>query len=146
MKKGKLLKVALSFSMAMSYVSMNIADSYADVLETNGIKTEYEMLELQRNNGSSVVPGQNLLVNGDFEAGNTGWNTKNGAYISNWKDGTVGNGYNGSDYYGVLSVDETDCNFWQQVSVTPNTDYVIKAKVMVGKKADKLLLLQNIII
>lgn len=140
MKKGKLLKVALSFTMAMSYVSMNIADSYADVLETNGIKTEYEMLELQRNNGSSVVPGQNLLVNGDFEAGNTGWNTKNGAYISNWKDGTVGNGYNGSDYYGVLSVDETDCNFWQQVSVTPNTDYVIKAKVMVGKEGGQAII------
>lgn len=38
MKKGKLLKVALSFTMAMSYVSMNIADSYADVLEKMVLK------------------------------------------------------------------------------------------------------------
>lgn len=42
-------KVFLSLSMCLCYTAGNVSNIHAASLNTSGVKTEYEMLELQRN-------------------------------------------------------------------------------------------------
>ena len=57
-------KVFLSLSMCLCYTAGNVSNIHAASLNTSGVKTEYEMLELQRNKGNSG--SSNILSNGDL--------------------------------------------------------------------------------
>lgn len=76
-------KAFLSLSMCLCYTAGNVSNIHAASLNTSGVKTEYEMLELQRNKGNSG--SSNILSNGDFEQGSKKWTIKNDAVITNKK-------------------------------------------------------------
>lgn len=120
--RGKVLKIALSLTTSFSLLGANFATTLAATQATTGLDTEYDMLELER-----TKPGDNLITNGDFEKGNTGWLFKK-SQVTDW----TGAAYDGK-YCGLLPVQQNDSVLYQALSLKPNTDYVAKAKIAIGK-------------
>lgn len=120
--RRKVLKIALSLTTSFSLLGANFATTLAATQATTGLDTEYDMLELER-----TKPGDNLITNGDFEKGNTGWLFKK-SQVTDW----TGAAYDGK-YCGLLPVQQNDSVLYQALSLKPNTDYVAKAKIAIGK-------------
>ena len=120
--RGKVLKIALSLTTSFSLLGANFATTLAATQATTGLDTEYDMLELER-----TKPGDNLITNGNFEKGNTGWLFKK-SQVTDW----TGAAYDGK-YCGLLPVQQNDSVLYQALSLKPNTDYVAKAKIAIGK-------------
>lgn len=59
--KSKFFKSALALTSALSLSGINMFSAVAKNLDTTGLETEYEMLELER-----TKPGTNLIKNGGF--------------------------------------------------------------------------------
>lgn len=75
--KSKFFKSALALTSALSLSGINMFSAVAKNLDTTGLETEYEMLELER-----TKPGTNLIKNGGFE-------TNKGQYWSTTGDGKL---------------------------------------------------------
>ena len=124
MRKNKIIKMLIA-AMVIAFGSTTIPIK-ADINVDNNVQHQYDLVELQRNNGS----GKNLIINSGFE------DTTNGA----WKttgDGTFstyGTGAAAGVRYGLLPVNSRNAAVYQVVNVKPNTDYVAKAKILVGKE------------
>lgn len=121
--KGKLCKIGLIFTMSFSLLGMNMNKSSAVNLETTGLDTDYEMLELQR-----PKQGDNLVVNGGFENGGNGWNKTGDGGFTNYP-GCAAAG----EYCGLLPSNSSNASVYQLLTLEPNTDYKITAKVQFGE-------------
>ncbi len=81
------------------------------------VNHQYDLVELDRN----------LLKNSSMENGGTNWKTTgDGKFVT---DGTPASG----SYCGLLPSGSSNACVYQVVGVEKNTDYVLKAKVLVGK-------------
>ena len=127
-------KVFLSLSMCLCYTAGNVSNIHAASLNTSGVKTEYEMLELQRNKGNSG--SSNILSNGDFEQGSKKWTIKNDAVITNEKDGNENKGFTHSQYYGVVK--GADSTLSQKITVSSNKNYAAQARVKIGHAGESV--------
>ena len=127
-------KVFLSLSICLCYTAGNVSNIHAASLNTSGVKTEYEMLELQRNKGNSG--SSNILSNGDFEQGSKKWTIKNDAVITNEKDGNENKGFTHSQYYGVVK--GADSTLSQKITVSSNKNYAAQARVKIGHAGESV--------
>lgn len=120
--------------MCLCYTAGNVSNIHAASLNTSGVKTEYEMLELQRNKGNSG--SSNILSNGDFEQGSKKWTIKNDAVITNEKDGNENKGFTHSQYYGVVK--GADSTLSQKITVSSNKNYAAQARVKIGHAGESV--------
>ena len=127
-------KAFLSLSMCLCYTAGNVSNIHAASLNTSGVKTEYEMLELQRNKGNSG--SSNILSNGDFEQGSKRWTIKNDAVITNEKDSNENKGFTHSQYYGVVK--GADSTLSQKITVSSNKNYAAQARVKIGHAGESV--------
>ena len=119
--KSKFFKSALALTSALSLSGINMFSAVAKNLDTTGLKTEYEMLELER-----TKPGTNLIKNGGFE-------TNKGQYWSTTGDGQItdypGAAHN-SKVCGLLPSFSKNASVYQTLSLEKNKEYKVTAKVL----------------
>ncbi len=99
---------------------------HADVPSDN-VEHQYDLVELDRSS--------NLVKNGDFEQGITGeYNLANADIAEKSEDEEVQGTYSGR----ITATDHAKANghIWQQVTVEPDTDYVLKAKVKIVSSSE----------
>lgn len=125
--KKRVLKFALAFSMSFSLVGMNVAASSAKTLETTGLETEYDMLELER-----TKPGDNLITNGGFENNGANWKTTGNGQITNY-EGCAAAG----EYCGLLPSNSSNAAVYQVLTLKANTDYKVTAKMQFGAEGSE---------
>lgn len=124
MRKNKIIKMLIA-AMVIAFGSTTIPIK-ADVNVDNKVEHQYDLVELQRNNGS----GENLITNSGFEdATNGAWKTTGDGTFS-----TYGTGAASGIRYGLLPVNSGNATVYQVVNVKPNTNYVAKAKILVGQE------------
>ena len=119
--KSKFFKSALALTSALSLSGINMFSAVAKNLDTTGLETEYEMLELER-----TKPGTNLIKNGGFE-------TNKGQYWSTTGDGQItdypGAAHN-SKVCGLLPSFSKNASVYQTLSLEKNKEYKVTAKVL----------------
>ena len=119
--KSKFFKSALALTSALSLLGINMFSAVAKNLDTTGLETEYEMLELER-----TKPGTNLIKNGGFE-------TNKGQYWSTTGDGQItdypGAAHN-SKVCGLLPSFSKNASVYQTLSLEKNKEYKVTAKVL----------------
>lgn len=124
MKKNKIIKM-LIVATIICFGSTTIPIK-ADVNIDNNVGHQYDLVELQRNNGS----GENLITDSGFEnATNGAWKTTGDGTFSTYTGGAAA-----GVRYGLLPVNSGNATVYQVVNVKPNTDYVAKAKILVGQE------------
>lgn len=125
--RRKLFQCTLAFTTAISLFGMSTNLSSAKSLETTGLETEYDLLELER-----TKPGDNLIKNGGFENNGAQWNVTG--------DGTFTN-YAGSpaagDYCGLLPSNSANASIYQIIKLEKNTDYKVTAKMLFGREGSE---------
>lgn len=117
MKKNKILSLIIGCTVIF-LMGTNVTGK-SGVGEKNNIKTQYELVKLQKN----------LIKNSGFENGSEYWKTKGNAQVSNYENAAAT-----GDKFGLLPVDTKDSVIYQIINVKPNTNYVAKAKILVGRK------------
>lgn len=121
--KSKLFKSALALTSVISLSGISTIPAIAKNLDTIGLDTEYEMLELDRK-----VGGGNLIHNTGFEDGKKEWATTGDGNITDYP----GCAWEGK-YCGLLPSGSSNASVYQRVTLEPNTDYRVTAKMAFGK-------------
>ena len=122
MKQKRMTKVC-SLVATFGMVSSMFATANIVNVDAASIDTEYDLVDL--NTGEATEA--DLITNGDFEDNKTGWQFKNSDVLNSKETAASGN------YHGLLKENQNDSVLYQTLKVKPNTDYVAKAKIAVGK-------------
>ena len=122
MKQKRMTKVC-SLVATFGMVSSMFATANIVNVDAASIDTEYDLVDL--NTGEATEA--DLITNGDFEDNKTGWQFKNSDVLNSKETAASGN------YHGLLKENQKDSVLYQTLKVKPNTDYVAKAKIAVGK-------------
>lgn len=123
MRKKKITKILIT-AMVIVFGSTTIPiKANADV--DNGVEHQYDLIKLQNNDGNR----RNLITDSGFENTNNGtWKTTGDGSFS-----TYPNAASDGTGFGLLPANSGNAAVYQVVNVKPNTNYVVKAKILVAK-------------
>lgn len=104
----------------VSFIGMNTVIN-ADVNTGNTVNTQYDLIKLDRNDS-------NLIKDSGFEQ-RTNWKTTGDGKFTNYEGAALT-----GKWCGLLPSNTANASVYQVVNVKPNTEYIAKAKVLVGQE------------
>ncbi|SCJ89462.1 Glucan endo-1%2C3-beta-glucosidase A1 precursor [uncultured Clostridium sp.] len=119
MNRKKIWKIITCMTM-VSFIGMNTVIN-ADVNTGNTVNTQYDLIKLDRNDS-------NLIKDSGFEQ-RTNWKTTGDGKFTNYEGAALT-----GKWCGLLPSNTANASVYQVVNVKPNTEYIAKAKVLVGQE------------